>query len=105
VEAGCGYACGGPRSFMGRVGWVYVRGRCAVRNFFSLNGGFLPRSCCAFAHSQPFPFLEACFHDSGGPALTPRAKSRGVSLLGFSGPAAPYSLLNFPIILAISRRR
>ena len=25
MGAGCGYACGGPSSFMGRVGWAYVR--------------------------------------------------------------------------------
>ena len=33
MGAGCGYAFGGLSSFMGRVGWVYVRGRCAVSDF------------------------------------------------------------------------
>jgi hypothetical protein len=34
-----------------------MRGRCAVSNFFSLNCGFLPRSCCAFAHSKVLSVL------------------------------------------------
>ena len=35
VGGGLGYACGGPSSFMGRVEWEYVRGRCAISGFLS----------------------------------------------------------------------
>ena len=54
-----------------------TRAGAALLATFSLNRGFLPRSCCAFAHSEPFPFSEACFQDFGRPGTpAPRAKSR-----------------------------
>ena len=60
VGTGCGYARGGPRSFMGRMGLVYVRGRCTVSNIFSLNCEFVPRSCaCAQAHTPVLYVLRS----------------------------------------------
>ena len=41
---------------MGRAGWVYVRGRCAISNFFSLNCGFLPCSSGGWLVSGAYAF-------------------------------------------------
>ena len=94
MGAGCGYACGGPSSFMGRVGWVYVRGRCAVSNYLSELRVLASLLLCVCAFESPFRSRKPAFATWGGSALQRRGPSPGgVPLLGFSGPAAPCALL------------
>jgi hypothetical protein len=82
-----------PQQLYGPRG-MSVRARALrCKQLFSLNCGFLPRSCCAIAHWTARSVLgKSAFATWGGSALQRRGPSPG-GLLGFSGPAAPCALL------------
>jgi hypothetical protein len=63
---------------MGRVGWEYVRGRCAVGDISFRTAGSRLALVVRLRTRQPTPFSEALFRDLRRPG-TPaqRAKSRG----------------------------
>ena len=72
------HACGGPRSFMGRAGWTYVRGRCAVSNFFLSELRVLAALLsCACAFDSPFRSRKPAFRTGDGSSLQRRGPSPG----------------------------
>ena len=72
------WVCMRRPELMGRVGWVYIRRRCAVGDLLSLNCGFLPRSCgCACALVNLVRSQTPASSTWGGPALQRRGPSPG----------------------------